>query len=187
MLSLAERGTTTPARQRTITEVVWPEQIASALNSGLRSRLGSSTSLFRAGSQKSVVASDVSYGLGRHDSQRSISNLTNKPLYVSVAVTEANYPTSSGLSPISTGWHSEQGSPRRPASLVLNESTNPHGDWSKSVQDTPESPVGENRLKGEDGDGTPVAASTSPVFVHKRFSTTNVELLPDQVNYIVII
>lgn len=188
LLSLAERGTTTPARQRTITEVVWPEQIASALNNGLRSRLSSSTSLFRAGSQKSVVASDnMSYGLGRHDSQRSISDLTaTKPLYVSVGVisnmNESNCPTTSGSSP-TAGWRSEQGSPRRPASLVLNESMNPH-DWSaKPVHDTSESPLNENRLKVEGrGDGTPTAASSSsPVVLHKRFSTTNVELLPDQV------
>jgi hypothetical protein len=181
---LAERGTITPARQRTITEVVWPEQIASALNSGLRSRLSSSTSLFRAGSQKSVVASDLSYGLSRRDSQRSISDLgATKPIFVSVDpsnAAESSCPTSSGFSPsVLSGWRSEQGSPRRPASLVFSDSANPH-DWL--VRDTPESPHhGDNRLKVQGGDGTPTATSSSPVIVQKRFSTTNVELLPDQV------
>lgn len=185
LLSLAERGTTTPARQRTITEVFWPEQIASALNSGLRSRLSSSTSLFRAGSQKSVITSDASYGYGlaRRDSQRSISDLATKPIYVSVSTsnqTETNTSITSGLSPTAGGWCSEQGSPRRPVSLVLNESMNPHDDWLAKTVDTPESPI-ESRLQVQGGDGTPIAASSSPVIVHKRFSTTNVELLPDQV------
>lgn len=184
---MAERGTITPARQRTITEVVWPEQIASALNSGLRSRLSSSTSLFRAGSQKSVVASDLSYGLSRRDSQRSISDLgAIKPIFVSVDpsnTAESSCPTSSGFSPsVLSGWRSEQGSPRRPASLVLSDSANPHEWLVKPVQDTPESPHhGENRLKVQGGDGTPTATSSSPINVQKRFSTTNVELLPDQV------
>ena len=186
LVSLAERGTITPARQRTITEVVWPEQIASALKSGLRSRLSSSTSLFRAGSQKSVVASDLSYGLSRCDSQRSISELgATKPIFVSVDpsnTAESSCPTSSGFSPsVLSGWRSEQGSPRRPASLVLSDSANPH-DWLVKPVNTPESPRHvDNRLKVQGGDGTPTATSTSPVIVQKRFSTTNVELLPDQV------
>lgn len=184
-MSLAERGTVTPARQRTITEVVWPEQIASALNSGLRSRLSSSTSLFRAGSQKSVVT-DAGYGLGRRDSQRSISDLGKQPLYVSVgmsnAPSEISGPASSGLSPTAaSGWHSEQGSPRRPASLVLNENINPYEWLVKPVHATPENSPLADRSKAAKGDETPTATS-SPIIPHKRFSTTNVELLPDQVN-----
>lgn len=189
LVSLAERGTVTPARQRTITEVVWPEQIASALNSGLRSRLSSSTSLFRAGSQKSVVT-DAGYGLGRRDSQRSISDLGKQPLYVSVgmsnAPSETSGPASSGLSPTAaSGWHSEQGSPRRPASLVLNENMNPYEWLVKPVRATPESsPLTDRSRTAPRGDETPTAASSSPIIPHKRFSTTNVELLPftDQVN-----
>lgn len=187
LVSLAERGTMTPARQRTITEVVWPEQIASALNSGLRSRLSSSTSLFRAGSQKSILASDASYALSRRDSQRSVSDVgSTKPIFVSVDpsnTAESSCPVSSGFSPsVAGGWRSEQGSPRRPASLVFNETVNPTHDWLvKPVRDTPESPTGENRLKCTSGDRTPTASSSSPIIVHKRFSTTNVELLPDQI------
>lgn len=176
----------TPARQRTVTEVVFPEQIASALNSGLRSRLSSSTSLFRAGSQRSVAA-DGPYALGRRDSQRSISDLGKQPIYVSVdpsnPASETGGPTGSGMSP--TGWRSEQGSPRRPASLVLNESANPY-EWLMkpvSVRPTPDSPVSEHRSKTLRADGTQTAASSSPIVPPKRFSTTNVELLPDQVAY----
>lgn len=183
LASLAERGTMTPARQRTITEVVWPEQIASALNSGLRSRLSSSTSLFRAGSQKSVVASDVGYGLARRDSQFSVAESVAKPMYgTSANLTESGGQLTSRLSPTAVGgWRSEQGSPRRPASLVLGDSSSPH-DWlTKPVSISPDSPpISETRPKLQGGDGTPIAASSSPV-VNKRFSTTNVELLPDQV------
>lgn len=187
-MSLAERGTVTPARQRTITEVVWPEQIASALNSGLRSRLSSSTSLFRAGSQKSVIT-DGGYGLARRDSQRSISDLGKQPLYVSVgpsnAPSEASEPTSSGLSPTAAGgWRSEQGSPRRPASLVLSESINPYEWLVKPVRVAPDSPLLDRSKALVKGDVTPIAASSSPLVPHKRFSTTNVELLPDQVQLI---
>lgn len=182
----------TPARQRTITEVVWPEQIASALNSGLRSRLSSSTSLFRAGSQKSIIASDASYAMSRRDSQRSISDMgSTKPIFISVDpsnIANLSGPASTGFSPtVASGWRSEQGSPRRPASLIFNETVNPH-DWVvKPVRDTPESPTGDGRLKSQGGDRTPTASSNSPVIVHKRFSTTNVELLPDQVRSIDIV
>lgn len=189
LVSLAERGTITPARQRTVTEVVFPEQIASALNSGLRSRLSSSTSLFRAGSQRSVAA-DVPYGYGRRDSQRSITDLVKQPLYVSVGgpsnpTSEAGGPTGPGLSP-TDGWRSEQGSPRRPASLVLSESMNPY-EWLMKpapVRATPDSPLSEHRSKALRADGTRTAASSSPIVPPKRFSTTNVELLPDQVAYL---
>lgn len=173
LVSLAERGSVTPARQRTVTEVIWPEQMA-ALNSGLRSRLSSSTSLFRAGSQRSVaVDCERNYPLGRQDSQRSILEMAMKPLYLSESTPnqpEMELPNAAMSSGATGGWRSEQGSPRRPASLLFSDS-NPDRDWStKSIHAT--------SLRG--GDGTPVGAA-SPTTHHKRFSTTNVELLPEQV------
>jgi hypothetical protein len=147
-----------------------------ALNSGLRSRLSSSTSLFRAGSQRSVLAIDCerNYPLARHDSQRSVLEMANKPLYISEStphqLTEMELPTTSMAGAIG-GWRSEAGSPRRPASLVFTDS-NPDQDWSaKSIHTT--------SFRG--GDGTPIGAA-SPTAHNKRFSTTNVELLPEQVS-----
>ena len=147
-----------------------------ALNSGLRSRLSSSTSLFRAGSQRSVLAVDFekNYPLARHDSQRSVLEMANKPLYISEnashQLTDMDLPTSSMAGAIG-GWRSEAGSPRRPASLAFTDS-NPDHDWSaKSIHTA--------SFRG--GDGTPLGAA-SPTGHHKRFSTTNVELLPEQVS-----
>lgn len=177
---MAERGTATPVRQRTVTEVVWPEQMSS-LNSGLRSRLNSNTSLFRAGSQKSVIG-DSHYPLDRHESQRSVSEIITKPLLISMAAAsfaEAGVSSSMGSAPAG-GWRSEQGSPRRPASLVLTDTVNPH-DWNMEKHRTMESPLPEKKLKLQTFEGTQVVSSSSPVVLHKRFATTNVELPPEQV------
>ena len=107
LVSLAERGSITPARQRTVTEVVWPENIASALNSGLRSRLSSNTSLFRAGSQKSVVDGG-NYALGSRESQRSVSeSLSKQQLMPNTSMMESVVGLTAAA--VSGGWRSEQG------------------------------------------------------------------------------
>lgn len=172
LVSLAERGSITPARQRTVTEVVWPENMI-ALNSGLRSRLNSSTSLVRAGSQKSVAYE--SFVLSRRESQRSVSEYKTQSIPAAPMVEAANATSSS----VTTGgWRSEQGSPRRPASLVLSESM--HREWMiKAGQSTSESLHGsDSSLHGL----TPVApVAVSPIAVN-RFSTTNVEVLTEQVS-----
>ena len=179
LLSLAERGTMTPARQRTVTEVVWPEHIAAALNSGLRSRLNSSTSLFRAGSQKSVLA-DGSEGLDRRESQRSIVGETSfrqQPSGQTTAAATAataNYISDAGLtaaSSMTSGWRSEQGSPRRPASLVLSDSNTSKDLQPKSAQESPQGSYG-------GGGGATPTAVLSPPAVKQRFNTTNVDLIP---------
>lgn len=177
MVSLAERGSATPARQRTVTEVVWPEHMA-ALNSGLRSRLNSSTSLFRAGSQKSVIDGNYgNYGLDRRESQRSVSEWQAKPLSIPSSQMKDSSMTSAASS-VGSGWCSEQGSPRRPGSLVLSESMIPNQrDWLvKSVSATPDSPVDN---KSADPGATPV--NISPHVLNQRFSTTYVEISPEQV------
>lgn len=178
LASLAERGTGTPVRQRTVTEVVIPEQI-SAFSSGLRSRLSSNTSLFRAGSQKSVVA-DPSYALDRRGSQRSVSELVTKPSLISIpaaALTEPDVNDPS-VTNATGGWRSEQGSPRRPASLVLTDSDLPN-EWLSSKPTRTESSIAGQKSKLQPEDiGTSVTLSSSPA---SRFATTNVELLPEQV------
>jgi len=184
LVSLAERGTMTPARQRTVTEVIWPEQMA-ALNSGLRSRLSSSTSLFRAGSQKSIAGPEAgghgiggSYALGRRESQRSVSDWT-KPLYVSVASTSPGQRAGTELGSPSSGWRSEQGSPRRPASLILSGEQSRPQEWMEPTNKTVESPERDNRPNlRPTGDGTPLGTA-SPSVQTRRFYTTQVE--PEQV------
>ena len=166
LASLAELGCMTPARQRTVREIIWPEQMA-ALNSGLRSRLSSNTSLFRAGSQKSVMT-DVNDALDRRET---------KPITISAAPSKDVSAAASVSGSLVGGWCSEQGSPRRPASLVLSESMNQHEWLAKYVNPAPESPT-ENKII----DQIPSSIAVSPhVPVKQRFSTTNVEILPEQV------
>ena len=158
LVSLAELGSITPARQRTVREVVWPEHMA-ALNSGLRSRLSSNTSLFRAESQRSVM--DGHDGLDRRESKtQSISAAQSKDASAAVSTTGSSV----------SGWCSEQGSPRRPASLVLSESMSQQDWMAKYVNAAPESPP-----------EIPASTALSPHVSKQRFSTTNVELLPEQV------
>lgn len=180
LVSLAERGTATPVRQRTVTEVVWPEHLSGM--GGLRSQLASNTSLFRAGSQKSVIT-DGSYALSRRESQRSVTEMktfNSSAIPSHLADIRADL-TSSTVDPITvSGWQSEQGSPRRPASLVLTEAAPSH-DWlSRSMNPTPESPLRQRKILQEDC--TPTTGTSSPVILHKRFSTTSVELPQDQVS-----
>lgn len=194
LISLAERGTATPARQRTVTEVIWPEQM-SGLNNGHRSRLSSSTSLFRAGSQKSIAGTEagVNYALSRRDSQRSVAEWA-KPLYVSVGNSASGGGRQGGGESVmgspsasTPGWRSEQGSPRRPASLILTADHLSHPqDWLAANRPTRGNLDNAERgsrtsVRLVGGDGTP-QATASPSVQHRRFCTTQVELLPEQVN-----
>lgn len=166
-------------RQRTVTEVVWPEHLAGY--GGLRSRLASNTSLFRAGSQKSVIT-DGGYALSRRESQRSVSEMKTFSSPAAPAHLDTNL-TSTAVDPPSTGsWHSEQGSPRRPASLVLTEPISAQ-DWlSQTNNPTVDSPSYHRKFVQEEG--VSPAVTTSPVVMHKRFSTTSVENPQDQVIYL---
>lgn len=178
--------------------------MSSAMNNGLRSRLSSSTSLFRAGSQKSVV--DGVDATVRRESQRSAVTALMPPppaaieaalsVAAAVAATSGGTGGGGGGGGGGSGWHSEQGSPLRPASLVLGETTTVATaatatamtrDWpSASNHSSPSDAVFNLLGAAPTAALAPLALSPvttlSPPVPNQRFSTTNVELISEQVH-----